>query len=595
MHAGDAFFMASTILVLHLTASLRADFQKQFFEPFERQYGAFPESKRLELLDTTRNMFHFAYDNYMKYAFPQDELDPIHCRGRGPDYDNPSNININDALGGYSLTLIDALDTLAVMGNESEFQRAVSLIVDQVSFDKPSTIQVFEATIRVMGALLSAHLIIKDPLQPFGDMSIEGYNDELLSMAHDLGARLLPAFEDTATGLPHPRVHLQTGVPKDSVNETCTAGAGTLLLEFGLLSRLLHDPVYDGVARRAVERLWSFRSNVTGLFGNAINIQTGKWIGFMSGLGAGLDSFYEYLLKAYILFGEEEDMAKFNESYEAIKYYMRKGRKQCNSGSGFPPIYVNVNMWTGDVMNSWIDSLQASWPSIQVLFGDLEEAICTHAVYYAIWQRFGALPERYNWNLQTPEVFFYPLRPELVESTYYLYQATKNPFYLHVGMDILHSLNNHSKVQCGYATMHDVTKKDFEDRMESFFLGETCKYLYLLFDINNHVNKEYSRYLFSTEGHLFPILPEFRQGDWRLDADLSPAPQSQPTEVGVQGSQSGKSSVSTGSGTTTKNSDSDTRLINVTSNCERIPDERRFELPLRSQYLQQVRQFIGLL
>ena len=82
-----------------------------------------------------------------------------------------------------------------------------------------------------------------------------------------------------------------------------------------------------------------------------------------------------------------------------------------------------------------------------MLIGDLEEAICSHAVYYAIWQRFDALPERYNWNLQLPEVLFYPLRPELVESTYYLYQATKNPFYLHVGMEILHSLNNYSRVE----------------------------------------------------------------------------------------------------------------------------------------------------
>jgi len=83
----------------------------------------------------------------------------------------------------------------------------------------------------------------------------------------------------------------------------------------------------------------------------------------------------------------------------------------------------------------------------QVLAGDLEEAICLHAVYYALWLRFSALPERYNWQMQAPEVLFYPLRPEFIESTYHLYRATKNPFYLHVGMDVLHSLNNYTKVQ----------------------------------------------------------------------------------------------------------------------------------------------------
>ena len=84
---------------------------------------------------------------------------------------------------------------------------------------------------------------------------------------------------------------------------------------------------------------------------------------------------------------------------------------------------------------------------LQVLAGDIEDAICTHALHWAIWRKYGALPERYNWQLQAPDVSFYPLRPELVESTYLLYQATKNPFYLHVGRDILQSLNNYTKVK----------------------------------------------------------------------------------------------------------------------------------------------------
>ena len=60
------------------------------------------------------------------------------------------------------------------------------------------------------------------------------------------------------------------------------------------------------------------------------------------------------------------------------------------------------------------------------------------------------MPERYNWKLNAPDVKFYPLRPEFIESTYLLYQATKNPFYLHVGREILTSLNNLTKSTCGY-------------------------------------------------------------------------------------------------------------------------------------------------
>lgn len=63
------------------------------------------------------------------------------------------------------------------------------------------------------------------------------------------------------------QVNLKSGVPPDSINETCTAGAGSLLVEFGILSRLLGDSTFEWVARRAVRALWNRRSNQTGLLG----------------------------------------------------------------------------------------------------------------------------------------------------------------------------------------------------------------------------------------------------------------------------------------------------------------------------------------
>uniref|UniRef100_A0A914VDF2 alpha-1,2-Mannosidase n=1 Tax=Plectus sambesii TaxID=2011161 RepID=A0A914VDF2_9BILA len=450
------------------------------FDRWSSQYKMFTESDMLNTRKAAHDMFTFGYDNYMKYAYPLDELDPINCLGRGPDYANPSNININDVLGDYSLTLVDVLDTLAIMRNRSEFHRAVNLVIENVSFEKDITVQVFEATIRVLGSLLSAHLILTDPNRLLGDFRMEGYNNELLTMAHDLAARLLPAFENTRTGLPHPRVNLMYGVPWNTVNETCTAGAGSLLLEFGVLSRLLGDPTFEGLARRTNQRLWSLRDKDTGLLGTVVNIQTGEWQGLSSGLGAGVDSFYEYLLKAYILFGDENDYRMFNESHSLIWEHLRRGRVHCNAGIGDPPLYVNVHMRDGTTANTWIDALQASFPGVLILNGDLDEAICQHALYYSIWKKYGAIPERFNWHLKAPDVTFYPLRPEFAESTYLLYMSTRNPFYLHVGREIIASLNEHARVSCGYATVHDVHDKTLEDRMESFFLSETCKYLFLV-------------------------------------------------------------------------------------------------------------------
>ena len=89
---------------------------------------------------------------------------------------------------------------------------------------------------------------------------------------------------------------------------------------------------------------------------------------------------------------------------------------------------------------------------------------------------------RFNFYTKSVDIGFYPLRPEFIESTYHLYQATKDPFYLHVGEMVIHDLNNRTRLPCGFATLGDVRTGHVEDRMESFMLSETLKYLYLLFD-----------------------------------------------------------------------------------------------------------------
>ena len=81
----------------------------------------------------------------------------------------------------------------------------------------------------------------------------------------------------------------------------------------------------------------------------------------------------------------------------------------------------------------------------------------------------------------------YPLRPELIESAMYLYKATRDPFLLSLGEDMLNSIEYSAKTPCGYATVKDVRDHTLEDRMESFFLSETTKYMYLLFDVDNDI------------------------------------------------------------------------------------------------------------
>ncbi|KAI8380074.1 glycoside hydrolase [Blakeslea trispora] len=311
----------------------------------------------------------------------------------------------------------------------------------------------------------------------------------------------MPAFESTKTGIPYPRVNLMRGVPPTETTETCTAGAGSLLLEFGVLSRLTGNDVYEAVAKQALNAIWSRRSDIN-LLGNVIDVQTGRWIHTASSTGAGIDSIFEYMLKSYVLFGDQEYKDMFDEAYRALMLHVR-------DSSGY--LYRNVHMSSGSLMSYWIDSLSAFFPGLQVLYGDLDAAIKGHLVYFNIWRRYQALPERFDFFQKTVDLPYYPLRPEFIESTYHLYMATKDPFYLQVGEMVLEDLNNRTRVPCGFATLGDVRSGRQEDRMESFMLSETLKYLYLLFDSDHPINTMDSNYVFTTEGHLLPLSAQYQR------------------------------------------------------------------------------------
>lgn len=122
----------------------------------------------------TEHMFYHGFENYMKHAYPEDELRPLTCAPLVRDRDNPGRADLNDVLGNYSLTLIDTLSTLAILSSSpengekslSEFQNGVKDFVRlygdgsdgpagqgerQRGFDVDSKVQVFETVIRGLG------------------------------------------------------------------------------------------------------------------------------------------------------------------------------------------------------------------------------------------------------------------------------------------------------------------------------------------------------------------------------------------------------------------------------------------------------------
>jgi len=151
------------------------------------------------------------------------------------------------------------------------------------------------------------------------------------------------------------------------------------------------------------------------------------------------------------------------------------------------------------------DSLSAFWPGLQVLGGDIESAIKSHLTYWNIWKAHSGLPEVWDMNFRQATSLQYPLRPEFVESTWYLYRATRDPFYLDVGERILYDISTRARVLCGLTGIGDLRTNARDDRMESFVLSETLKYLYLLFDEANPIHSDDSNYVLTTEGHILQL------------------------------------------------------------------------------------------
>jgi hypothetical protein len=233
-----------------------------------------------------------AWNNYERYAWGHDALRPL---SKTP----------HDWYGqSLLMTPVDALDTLILMNLDAEAAKAQALIVNDLSFDRDIYVKNFEITIRLLGGLLSGYQLTNDK--------------RLLGLAEDLGNRLLPTF-NSPTGLPYVYVNLRTGQVRDPVSNP--AETGTLLLEFGTLSKLTGKGVFYEKAKRALVETYKRRSPV-GLVGASINVETGTWTDTDSHISGGIDSYYEYLWKCWLLFGDKDCLEMWNASIPAVHKFL---------------------------------------------------------------------------------------------------------------------------------------------------------------------------------------------------------------------------------------------------------------------------------
>ncbi|MEA2603949.1 MAG: degradation enhancer, mannosidase alpha-like 2 [Acidobacteriota bacterium] len=417
---------------------------------------------RAELAERVRAELLYSWRAYEQHTWGHDELKPMSRTPR--DWYGES----------LEMTPVDALDTLLLMGFKDEAEKAKTLIVNKLSFDKDVPVKNFEVTIRLLGGLLSGYQMTGDP--------------RLLRLAEDLGKRLLPVF-DSPTGMPYMYVNLKTG--KTSGARSNPAEIGTLLLEFGTLSKLTKNPVFYDKAKNALVQLYKRRSKI-GLVGEEIDVETGQWISNASHVGGGIDSYYEYLLKCSRLFGDKDCASMWKESVRALNKHLAD---EAPTGLW----YGQVDRVTDKRTATEFGALHAFLPAVLALGGDLDRARRLQASAYKMWNLHGIEPEVLDYRTMKVTAPGYQLRPEIMESAYYLHQYTKDPRYLEMGRTFFEGLVTHCRTDAGYTILKDVTTKEKGDLMPSYFLAETLKYLYLLFAPDETL--DLGKVVFNTEAH----------------------------------------------------------------------------------------------
>ncbi|CAI0410351.1 unnamed protein product [Linum tenue] len=433
-------------------------------------------------------MIH-AWSSYEKYAWGHDEL-------------RPQTKNGVDSFGGLGATLIDSLDTLYIMGLDEQFQRAREWVATSLDFNKDYDASVFETTIRVVGGLLSAYDLSGDKV--------------FLEKAKDIADRLLPAW-DTPTGIPYNIINLEHGNPHNpgwTGGSSILADSGTEQLEFFALSQRTGDQKYHQKAERVILEL-NKTFPADGLLPIYISPDTGTGSISTITFGAMGDSFYEYLLKVWIQGNKSGAVKLYRDMWEkSMKGLVSLIRRST------PSSFTYICEKSGDWLTDKMDELACFAPGMLALgsagYDEPAES-----------ERILSLAEElawtcYNFYQSTPtklagENYFFRsgqdmsvgtswniMRPETVESLFYLWRLTGNKTYQEWGWNIFQAFEKNSRVEGGYVGLKDVNTGIKDNMMQSFFLAETLKYLYLLFSPSSVISLD--EWVFNTEAHPLRIV-----------------------------------------------------------------------------------------
>ncbi|OXU26534.1 hypothetical protein TSAR_014740 [Trichomalopsis sarcophagae] len=367
-----------------------------------------------------------------------------------------------------------------------------------------SEMSLFETNIRFMGSLLASYALTGDVM----------FRDK----AALLGERLLPAFQ-TETGIPHSLINLHTGASKNygwaSSGCSILAEIGTMHLEFTYLSDITGNPIY----RAKVEHVRKTLKNLEkpkGLYPNYIHPKTGKWGRHHMSLGGLGDSFYEYLLKAWIQSGKEDSEARemYDEAMDAVVKHMimrsaggllyasdlqyerlehKMGHLACFAGGMFA---LGAKTQENEVSNQHMDIAAGLTNTCHESYDRSATKLGPEAFHFIEGNEAKSLKNGEK---------YYILRPETFESYFVMWRLTKDPKYREWGWEAVQALERHCRVPGGYTGLHNVYQLDSpkDDVQQSYFFAETLKYLYLLFSDDDLISLD--EWVFNSEAHALPI------------------------------------------------------------------------------------------
>ncbi|KAI7983915.1 Mannosyl-oligosaccharide 1,2-alpha-mannosidase MNS3 [Camellia lanceoleosa] len=486
---------------------------------------------------SVKNAFIHAWSGYKKYAMGYDELMPLSQRGV-------------DSLGGLGATVVDALDTAMIMGIDEVVSEAGSWIEKNLPerISQKGQVNLFETTIRVLGGLLSAYhlsgaeqgknLIHKGP-KPI----------VYLENARNLADHLLIAFNSSPTVIPFSDVvlHDRTAHPAPD-GMSSTSEVSTLQLEFNYLSSLTGDPKYSIESMKVLEHLKTL-PKVEGLVPIYISPQTGEFNGENIRLGSRGDSYYEYLIKVWLQQRDSKltylhDM--YEEAMKGVRHLLvRKsipnglvfvGELPYGPNGAFSPKMDHLVCFLSGTLAIGATKGMTKEKALKanlLTFEDLENLKLAESLAETCFEMYsvtstGLAPEIAYFNTEghseegpdggnksskyVHDIIIKHadrhnlLRPETVESLFVLYRITGDLKYREWGWEIFKAFEKYTKVNTGgYTSLDDVTvlPPRRRDKMETFFLGETLKYLYLLFGDNNVIALD--EFVFNSEAHPFPI------------------------------------------------------------------------------------------